>query len=225
MIEYEKVFLIFMLYSILGWIMEVIATYPNQKKFVNRGFLIGPYCPIYGFGSLIIILFLKNYIKYPIILFISIMCFCTLIEYITSFLMEKIFKARWWDYSNKRFNINGRVCLINSFYFGLIGIVTLYFINPYVEKFIDGLTYKIIHFMSIFLFIMVITDFILSFNIMNKIKNKINFLNKDNTSEIKEKINKMMNNNLLTRRVKNAFPNYSPIKTLKKIKSKIASLL
>ena len=225
MIAYEKLFLVFLLYSIFGWLIEVIATYPDERKLVNRGFLIGPYCPIYGFGFLIITIFLKNFIDHPIILFFAIMCSCTIIEYITSLLMEKLFNARWWDYSNKKFNISGRVCLINSLYFGIIGLFVLYYIDPYTEDFVNSFSNNKIHLMSLFSLVVFAIDFILSFNIMNKFKNKINFINRDNTSEIKEKINQIMNDNILTRRVKNAFQNYSPMKTLKKIKKKIANML
>ena len=95
-----KYFLVFIFYSFLGWLMEVILTYSSDKKFVNRGFLIGPYCPIYGWGVLLIMFILKRYLDRPIGLFCMAVIICSVLEYLTSYLMEKLFKARWWDYSN-----------------------------------------------------------------------------------------------------------------------------
>ena len=90
-------FMLFMFYSIVGWIIEVIYTFITDKKIVNRGFLIGPYCPIYGVGCLLIIILLKKYTDDFIVLFIMSMLICSLLEYLTSYVMEKLFNARWWD--------------------------------------------------------------------------------------------------------------------------------
>ena len=102
--------ILFFIFSFLGWVMEVTLTLITDKKFVNRGFLLGPCCPIYGCGCILLNLLLQNYMNNIIVLFILTMFTCSLLEYITSFLMEKIFKLRWWDYSQMRFNINGRMC-------------------------------------------------------------------------------------------------------------------
>ena len=221
MIAIEKLFLAFMFYSIIGWIMEVIVTYPDTKSFVNRGFLIGPYCPIYGAGFVLIYLLLKKFIDEPIALFLLIIVLCSTIEYLTSLLMEKLFKARWWDYSHRLLNIDGRVCLTNSLAFGILGMIGLFYINPFVEKFINGLSNNTICILSIALFIIFMTDVIVSFNIMNKFKNKIKLFNRDNTQEIKNKINELIMNNILMKRLKNAFPHYKPL-IIKKIKKRMS---
>ena len=78
---------------------------------MNRGFLIGPCCPIYGCGCLLFILILPKYLDDPIVLFILAATICSVLEYITSWIMEKLFNTRWWDYSKRRFNLDGRVCL------------------------------------------------------------------------------------------------------------------
>lgn len=109
-------FMLFFIYAILGWIIETTLVSIEKRKFVNRGFLIGPYCPIYGFGGLAITILLKNYTKDPIVLFLMAVIICGTLEYFTSYIMEKIFKARWWDYSAKKYNINGRICLENLEY-------------------------------------------------------------------------------------------------------------
>lgn len=110
-------FILFLIYSFIGWAMEVCVTFPKYKKFVNRGFMLGPYCPIYGYSSIIMILYLNHYKDNPLTVFLLAVVVCSFIEYMVSYFMEKIFKARWWDYSNRKFNINGRVCLNNAFFF------------------------------------------------------------------------------------------------------------
>ena len=105
-------FLLFLIYAVLGWCCEVVVAFYNHKKFINRGFLIGPYCPIYGIGVLLIISLLEDFTDSWLALFVLAMVLCMVLEYITSYLMEKIFNARWWDYSSKKFNINGTSLLI-----------------------------------------------------------------------------------------------------------------
>ena len=102
-------FLLFIIYSFMGWLMEIIDNIIVKHKIVNRGFLLGPYCPIYGFGCLSLIFFLSNYKSDPIILFFMAIVICSILEYSTSYIMEKLFKLRWWYYIDKKFNINGRI--------------------------------------------------------------------------------------------------------------------
>ena len=108
-LEIEKYILLFMIYSFLGWLMEVITVSVEAKKVVNRGFLIGPYCPIYGIGAVLITLVLSRYKYDPLVLFVMTMVSCGVLEYLTSWAMEVIFKARWWDYSHEKFNLDGRI--------------------------------------------------------------------------------------------------------------------
>ncbi len=128
----ENLFLWFVIYSIAGWIYETILCSVEHKRFVNRGFLNGPYCPIYGFGAVLDILILGD-IQNPVLLFISgAFVTCTL-EYITSWGMEKLFHARWWDYSERKYNINGRVCLIGAVVFGAFSVFLIKFLHPAVS--------------------------------------------------------------------------------------------
>ena len=119
-------FLLFIIYSIIGWILEIIFAFINLKKFVNRGFLIGPYCPIYGAGCLLLTILLSKYAEDTIVLFALSIIICSILEYLTSWIMEKIFKLRWWDYSDMKFNINGRICLETMIPFGIIGSRVFY---------------------------------------------------------------------------------------------------
>lgn len=130
------IFLYFFIYSVLGWIVETLYCRVMGGKWTNRGFLFGPYCPIYGLGALLVIYFLKNYIDSPIKVFLFGMLFTTILEYITSFLLEKMFNAKWWDYSHMKFNINGRVCLLNSLEFAALGMILTYVIHPNVSEFV-----------------------------------------------------------------------------------------
>ncbi len=131
------------IYSFLGWVCETIFCSVGQGKFVNRGFLIGPFCPIYGFGALGI-LYTLGYVPPSIIgIFLGGMVVTSTLEYITGWAMEKIFNQKWWDYSHKRFNIHGRVCLKNSTLFGLMALVLFFDLHPKVSTFITSLSFDL----------------------------------------------------------------------------------
>jgi len=137
-------FLYFIVYSFLGWICETTYCTIIDKKYVNRGFLKGPFCPIYGVGALIVIIILTPVADNIILLFLTGMIFTSILEYITGFLLEVIFNLKWWDYSNYKFNIQGRVCLLNSTLFGVLSVITVNFINPIVKKLITNISANII---------------------------------------------------------------------------------
>jgi len=119
---FSKYFLYFLAYSFIGWLWEVFLSLVRTHRFVNRGFLNGPYCPIYGFGALIF-LQLQRFTQRPLELFlIGAVAACAL-EYFVSWILEKIFKARWWDYSNWPMNLNGRICLYGFIVFGISSAV------------------------------------------------------------------------------------------------------
>lgn len=128
-------FLWFFLYSVVGWVYETILCSVEQRKFVNRGFLNGPYCPIYGCGGLLVIL-LFGRMTNPLALFLSSAVVTCTLEYITSYVMEKLFHARWWDYSDWAFNLNGRVCLLGAVAFGGMSTLTVLVIHPRVAALI-----------------------------------------------------------------------------------------
>lgn len=131
--EITRVIFYFIVYSFLGWILE--STYKSvlQKKFVNSGFLAGPFCPIYGYGALIMYFSLREVTNNIIVLFLFGMFVLSLFEYVVGWFLEVAFKTKYWDYSKAKFNIKGRVCLLNSFYWGILGIVFMNFIHPFVE--------------------------------------------------------------------------------------------
>lgn len=184
-------FIIFIFYSFCGWLIETSLSVFENKKFINRGFLIGPYCPIYGIGALCMILVLKKYTNDYIALFIIGTALCSFVEYSASLILEKIFKARWWDYSHIIFNVNGRICLIYSLLFGLGGLFLLNF-NPLLIKFLKSLSVCFFNTISTTIMIIFITDLFISINIIKRLKLATLEYNKDNTEEITEKISSIL---------------------------------
>lgn len=155
-------FLLFFMYCVIGYIAEVLFVYAGEKKWVNRGFLIGPYLPIYGFGALLITFLLTGYYNDPFVVFIFSLIICSIIEYVTSVILEKIFKRRWWDYSWRKYHVNGRVCLFNSIFFGFGGLICIYIASPIFYAFLDSISFEKQKIASIILGILLIVDLIIS---------------------------------------------------------------
>lgn len=208
-----KYFLMFMIYSIFGYIVEVTSVSLKNRKFnPNRGFFFGPWLPIYGVSSVVmILLYGKNSTINNIFnIFLDCIVICTFVEYITSFYMEKRFKVRWWDYSDRLLNINGRVCIENSLLFGIGGIVILYVVNPFVEPFVDSLSNIVKITLSIILLVLFIADSIISTDAIHKIGKDLAKLSgaHDATPEIKEKVYKIVEKHtgFLRKRIFSAYP-------------------
>ena len=219
----ETYFLLFISYAFLGWCMEVGCKYVQFGKFINRGFLIGPYCPIYGWGAIAITILLKRYTYDPLVLFIMSTLVCSIIEYFTSYFMEKKYHARWWDYSSKKFNINGRICLETLIPFGILGLFIMYVTNPMLFKIYQSMSKIVVHIISITLFIIFIVDNIISSNIISSVNVEGSKLVKDNTEEITEKVKQILREkSWLHRRLINAYPNLKDIRVkIKKVKEKV----
>lgn len=214
-------FLLFMIYAVMGWCLEVIGKLIESRKLVNRGFLIGPYCPIYGYGAILITFLLKKYTEDPIALFIMAILVCGVLEYLTSYFMEKIFKARWWDYSQKKFNINGRVCLDTIIPFGLLGLFIMYVTNPFFLEILGKLPEILLNILFWGLLVIYITDTIVSTVVISYIKKALKFVGRelDNTEEITKKIKEVLTQkSALHRRLLKAYPKLEAVKL--KIKEK-----
>lgn len=213
-------FLLFMMYSFLGWIVEIINFVIVSHKIVDRGFLIGPYLPIYGFGSIFIILFLSKYSSDLITLFCMSMILCATLEYITSFVMEKLFHARWWDYSQNRFNINGRICLETASLFGIGGCIIIYIINPIFMKVFAFVNPMVLNIIAIILAVIFIADVLVSFKIIFNFRKFTKNVKKDSTNEINKMVKKMLvSKSILGKRLVQAFPNVqTSIQSLQKKK-------
>ena len=129
-VRIESFILFFFACSVAGWAMEVVCKLIQFRRFINRGFLIGPYCPIYGCGAVAITLLLSRYRGDPVAVFMLSLLLCGTLEYVTSYLMERLFHARWWDYSQKHFNLNGRVCANTLIPFGAFGLLLIEYVQP-----------------------------------------------------------------------------------------------
>ena len=209
----ETYFLLFMSYAILGWCMEVTCKLIEKKKFINRGFLIGPYCPIYGWGAVAITILLSRYMSDPIVLFIMAIVICSILEYFTSYFMEKKYHARWWDYSSKKFNINGRICLETMIPFGILGVAIMYVTNPLLFSLFEKIPEMALHIISAVLLIGFLIDNIISSNVIESINVEGNKLIKDNTEEITDKVKQILTQkSWLHRRLINAFPELKDIR-------------
>lgn len=131
-IPLEILFISFLFYSFIGWFWEsIVLNFIQEKTFVNRGFLLGPYCPIYGAACTCCYILLYQ-VTNPFVLFISSGIICSLAEYITSYVMEKLFHARWWDYSDIPFNLNGRICLPAACFFGICCTLICLYLEPWL---------------------------------------------------------------------------------------------
>lgn len=127
---------IFVVYAFLGWCAEVAFAAVDSGKFVNRGFMNGPYCPIYGVGVLIVVWALTPLKENMLVLFCGSVLLTSLLEYIVGFLLEKLFGNRWWDYSNMPFNIRGYVCLKFSLMWGLGCMLIMDMLHPAIYRWI-----------------------------------------------------------------------------------------
>lgn len=150
-------FLWFLIYSMFGWIYETILCSIRQKKFINRGFLNGPYCPIYGVGAVINIIALGK-VENPIYIFLLGTIFNLSLEYFTSWGMEKIFHARWWDYSKRKFNIKGRICLLGAVVFGTFSVLLIKGLHPIVSSYTSLIPELILNILSPILFVIILLD-------------------------------------------------------------------
>lgn len=203
--------------------MEVICKLFELKKFVNRGFLIGPICPIYGYGVLTIVLLIGENTSDFLSVFLKAILVCSVLEYFTSYFMEKLFKARWWDYSKNKFNINGRICLETMLPFGILGCFVVYILHPIVISFVNLLGSSVMMIVSFTLLFIYIIDSIISFNVMNKIKCEIKKQRIDNTELIRKKVSEWLGaSSFLYRHIRNAYPKFKiDSNTVRRIKEKL----
>lgn len=162
----------FFVYCFIGWIYEVIWEFKVGNGFVNRGFLYGPYLPIYGFGMLTLYFILRKFLRtklkigkvniMPIFVFIAILVVVSLIEYVASFGMEVLFQKRWWDYSYDFLNINGRISLRNSTLLTIGAFVLLYGVWPLLEKVFGKINEKVLKILASIIVAVMVIDFVIT---------------------------------------------------------------
>ena len=200
-------FSLFVIYSFFGWLTEVFLAFFKEKKFINRGFLIGPIVPIWGFGAILISLILSKNDSY-ISLFFSSFVLASVLEYFVNYLMELIFKARWWDYSNLPFNLNGRICFGSSMFFGFGGLLIINFFNPFFLNLFPRFNFNVLVTVDTIIFILIIIDLCVSCNVIKKLKLSAYSLKKDYTEEISAKVmGALSKKSKQFKRLLKAFPN------------------
>ena len=179
----------FLIYSFAGWVLESVYKTICTKKIVNSGFLYGVFCPIYGIGALIMYLFL-SICNNPITVFLTGFVVLSVWEYIVSWGIEKIFHETYWDYSNYKFNINGRVCLLNSIFWGVLGVIFTYIVHPFVETQIIKINDIVLIVITVILLIIMLIDAIISIIKLNDISKKLETI-KEIRKEIKGKLQEL----------------------------------
>ena len=185
MIAFFKYMLLFFFYSFGGWVIESTYCSVGEKRLINRGFMTGPMCPIYGTGALVMTLFMYNpYKDRPLIVFILGMILCDIVEYLTSVIMEALFHARWWDYTYEFLNIKGRICLKHTLFWGIASVGFVYLIHPKTDSILSKFSDKTIIILSVIILVVFAIDIIHSIikaidiiNLQIKLNKAIAYLN------------------------------------------------
>ncbi len=155
-------FLLFLSYSAIGWLCESIYCSIPAHRFINRGFLSGPVCPVYGVGALLAV-FLLTPIAWSLpLLYLGGALVTSVLEYVTGWLLETIFHAKWWDYSNKKWNLHGRVCLKNTLLFGVMCVVLMRVIHPVLLGWMEKLSPFLLSLLSVILLAVFAADAVAS---------------------------------------------------------------
>lgn len=153
---------IFFIYCFFGWCFETALVSLHEKRFVNRGFLRSPFLPIYGFGSIIMIIAGNPFRDDPVLMFVCGALAATLMEYITGWLMELLFKTRYWDYSDCCYNISGRICAEATLLWGFMTLIVNYKIHIYLEPIILNIDSTLITVIDVILLTVFVADLIIS---------------------------------------------------------------
>lgn len=200
----------YVIYSFLGWCSEIVYAYKNQRKFINRGFLYGPLCPIYGACVLAVISIINNFHTNIFIMLIIATLLTSFVEYFTGFILEKLFKTKYWDYTEDPFNLHGRICLHFSIMWGAVSLIILKIVHPFIASIVTALPVDLRITISIVLLFLLILDLAKTLSSLVSLKNVLYHLqfNNNNTllsstpvykghipnllSDIKEKISTIM---------------------------------
>jgi uncharacterized membrane protein len=169
---YELAWL-FIIYAFLGWCLEVAIAKVQTGNFVNRGFLNGPFCPIYSFGAIAVIVLLSPLKSNLPVLFIGSVILTTIIEFVTGYILEKTFNQKWWDYKDEPLNIKGYICLWTSLAWGVACVIVIYFLQPPINSLIHWFSNDIGNIIAISLIIILIADLVVTIYSLSKVRQKI----------------------------------------------------
>jgi uncharacterized membrane protein len=168
--------LLFTIYSFIGWLSESIYCSVPARRFINRGFLNGPVCPVYGFGALLVITSLMRFRGNLFVLFAAAVVLTSVLEYSTALILEKTFHTKYWDYSDKPLNLRGRVCLENSLLFGGMSVAAVTVIHPALTALAGGLLPAARTVLALFFLAAFSLDTALSINAMHRLNGKLDEL-------------------------------------------------
>lgn len=198
----NKMIFYFIIYSFLGWCLESIYKSILNKKPINSGFLYGPFCPMYGIGAVMMIELGKLSRNVIGIFIISFIVF-TAWEYIVAIILEKLFKTKYWDYSDIKFNIHGRICLKNSIYWGILGIFLIFVIQPLIEKGVNLIPINVLTYINILFCVAILVDTSITIYRIMFIDKKIRQIFEIGDI-IKEKLKELKNTELIEKSYKEA---------------------
>lgn len=210
MTYFINILLLFFIYSFVGWCIEVTLKYRQFGRFINRGFLTGPWLPIYGSGAVLITLsnlgveqFESAYGTTFAISFVV----CGIVEYAASYFMEKRFHARWWDYSQKPMNLQGRIWIGNLILFGIGGVAIVWIANPFFYGVLNNISLIIRQIIAGILAAVFITDYIVSHFVLKLVKVGVERSDADNTEEISKEVRLLLSDrSYFYRRFADAYP-------------------
>lgn len=187
----------FYIYCFVGWCIESTIVSIENKKPVNRGFLRGPYLPIYGFGAVFVLMISLPLKDNPVLVYFCSMIGCTILEYFTGWAMEKTLKMKYWDYSDMKFNFHGRICLTTSLFWGFLAIFLTYVLHDAVEYIVLAMSIPALYFSGGFITCLVVSDLVYAIKTaldMNKILAKISQVRED-ISEARRELSEKISSN------------------------------
>ena len=202
--------LIFFAFSIVGWCIEVTLKYFEFGRFINRGFLTGPWLPIYGSGAVLCTVSVQGLAPLESgygTTFVICFVLCGVLEYMTSFVMEKRFHARWWDYSKKPMNLHGRVWIGNLILFGLGGVLIVHVFDPLLYRLFDLISLPVRELMALILSAVIAADFVMSHFVLKLVKTGVEQSQADNTEQISREVRLLLSDrSVFYRRFADAYP-------------------
>ena len=208
--DWVNVILLFFIFGLAGWCMEVGLKYIQYHRFINRGFLTGPICPIYGCGAVLITVVVGNLasVEHGLVMTFALsFVICGAVEYLTSLVLEKIFHARWWDYSQKPMNLHGRVWIGNLLLFGLAGVAIIHILNPVLYRFLGRISLGTREVVTSGLLVILVMDFVVSYFVLKLVKAGVDTSEADNTEEISQEVRQLLTNrSYFYKRFSDAYP-------------------
>ena len=202
--------LLFFAYAFLGWCIEVTLKYFQFHRFINRGFLTGPWLPIYGSGAALITIAVNGLSPLESSVgttFVVSFILCGIVEYMTSFVLEKRFHARWWDYSQKPMNLHGRVWIGNLILFGLGGVLIVELFNPLLFRLFGHINIRMREILAIALSCVFVADYVMSHFVLKLVKSGVESSEADDTEAINKEIHLLLHDrSFFHRRFAEAYP-------------------